>query len=179
MAGGIGDDVDALMMNAPTQQLGDAEGSDDSPLSAMHGPAEAHPNALATALANEDSRARTEALRDAASAAAALRAARGEHEVVPLPEPNPYALAAPVSTPPSLRKPKRTNASRALRRKPRWTSLVRPDLRVKPDWNRPHSSVEVEALPLVNQEPRSSNRKSTTLTRRRQPSQLHPLGCTN
>ena len=107
MAGGVGDDVDALMMNAPTQPLGDAEGSDDSPLSAMHGPAEAHPNALATALANEDSRARTEALRDAASAAAALRAARGEHEVVPLPEPNPYALAAPVSTPPpSLRKPK-------------------------------------------------------------------------
>ena len=84
------------VMDAPTQPIpvDDAEGEDEeSPLTHASRTAERAPPVLGQ-LHNEDLQARNEALRDAAIAAEALKAATSAAEVIPLAEPNPYALAA-------------------------------------------------------------------------------------
>ncbi|CAE7663318.1 rlmN1 [Symbiodinium sp. CCMP2592] len=88
---------DALM-NAETQALGDLDSSDDSPLAAAATAPAPMSNSVANAMHAADNRAREDALRDAASAAAALKAACGSEGVVPVPAVNPYALAAPVAS---------------------------------------------------------------------------------
>ncbi|CAE7548432.1 CPK24 [Symbiodinium necroappetens] len=101
-------------MDEETQLLGDEEdGDDESPL-ASAGPALPEPKTpsilarsprgpegLAGRLLKDDESARREALQDAASAAEALKAAKGELDVIPLEAPNPYAAASlPSSTAP-------------------------------------------------------------------------------
>ena len=126
------------VMNAPTQNLGCLDSDDDeSPLSRQVNPPPGE--VLVTGLSLVDSRATEEALRDAASAAAALRAARGEMEVIPLAELNPYALAAsavPTEVPKRGSPKRKIPGSRARRRRPRLRKLCALRL----GWSLPRSS---------------------------------------
>ena len=113
MSGAVDRSGDAWM-DQETQLLGDEDaGDDESPLAAAGAaafpesrvpaaPARSPrgPEGLAGRLLREDDSARLEALQDAASAAEALKAARGELDVIPILPPNPYALGA--SGPPGL-----------------------------------------------------------------------------
>ena len=90
------------LMDAATQPIADDDGEGDdeeSPLThasrAVHA-AEGVDGAQG-ALQREDLHARSEALRDAAIAAEALKAATTSTEVLPLSGPNPYAIAAAAS----------------------------------------------------------------------------------
>ena len=87
------------VMDAATQPIADDDGEGDdeeSPLTHAS-PAAEGGDRLHGLLQHEDLHARNEALRDAAIAAEALKAATTSAEVLPLSGPNPYAIAAAAS----------------------------------------------------------------------------------
>ena len=154
---------DALM-DQETQLLGDEEaGDDESPLAAAGAAAAAFPDGripaparsprgpegLAGRLLRDDDSARLEALQDAASAAEALKAARGELDVTPILPPNPYALGAsgPPGLPPGVKKDALKLKPKASEKTHRFES---PEKKPKTDLKGPARSTGegLEAPPL-------------------------------